>query len=77
MPRAQRPHYHACDDCGTKTECSGTYEQNYDGWPEVVCSEVDVLGTEVVCDDCAITRQRQADADAAADERDDEATGGA
>lgn len=52
MPR-QRPHHHPCADCGVKTECPGSYEQNYDGWPEVVCSEVEVLGTEMLCDDCA------------------------
>jgi hypothetical protein len=52
----QRPHFHACDDCGAKTECPGTYEPNYDGWPEVVCSEVDVAGHPVVCDDCVALR---------------------
>jgi hypothetical protein len=68
----QRPHHHPCADCGGKVECPGSYEQNYDGWPEVVCSEVDVLGTEVVCEACEAKRHAQADADAAADERDDE-----
>lgn len=33
------PHHHPCAGCGAKTECGGTFEQNYDGWPEVICTE--------------------------------------
>ena len=34
-----RPHYHPCVECGTKVECSGEWEANYDGWPDPVCPE--------------------------------------
>lgn len=37
-----KPHHHPCGRCGAKTECGGVWEQNYDGWPEVVCSEFHV-----------------------------------
>jgi len=38
MPRV-KPHHHPCSVCGTKTECSGTWEENWDGTPEVICHE--------------------------------------
>lgn len=56
MPRV-RPHHHPCVDCGAKTECPGTWEENYDGEPEVICDEVDRRGYETVCNDCHEKRE--------------------
>jgi len=61
--RRQQPHHHACDDCGVKTECPGSYEENWDGWPEVVCTERDQRGAEIVCDDCHAKREAQGERD--------------
>ena len=30
-------HHHPCQMCGGKTECSGTWAENYGGRPAVVC----------------------------------------
>jgi len=38
MPRVP-VHHHKCADCGEKTECGGSWEENYDGSPEVICRE--------------------------------------
>lgn len=43
MPRC-KPHHHPCQTCGAKTECGGTWEENYDGWPEVICREFHLDG---------------------------------
>ena len=48
-----KPHHHKCDRCGTKTECGGTYEQNYDGWPEVVCIEQELWRGQWFCEECS------------------------
>ncbi len=47
-----KPHHHPCNRCGTKTECGGEYEQNYDGWPEVVCEEQEQWRGQWWCDYC-------------------------
>lgn len=61
MPQ-QKPHHHKCVDCGAKTECPGTFEQDWD--PETVyCTEVDKLHHETICDECYEERQRQVDAE--------------
>ena len=52
-----RPHHHPCAFCQVKTECGGTFEQNYDGWPEVVCVEYHVENRgDFLCEDCAALR---------------------
>lgn len=61
MPKVA-PHHHPCSDCQAKTECSGSWEENYDGWPAVICDEVDKRGYETLCEDCYEKRQK-ADAD--------------
>lgn len=61
----QRVHHHKCHDCGAKTECPGEWEQNYDGWPEVVCREFDQARSDFVCDDCHAKREAEAAADMA------------
>lgn len=54
------PHHHPCQDCGAKTECSGTWEENYDGHPEVICPEFHRAGGDLngdfVCERCYQTR---------------------
>ncbi len=56
--KSVRPHHHPCVDCGVKTECPGTWEENYDGEPAVICDEVDKRGYETLCDECSETRER-------------------
>lgn len=34
-----KPHTHPCRRCGERFECSGTWKQNYDGFPEVICED--------------------------------------
>lgn len=55
MPRVP-VHHHPCQDCGAKTECGGTWEENYDGFPEVICREWHqpngTINSDFVCDDC-------------------------
>ena len=47
-------HHHACDRCGVKVPCDGTWERNHDGWPEVVCDLYHVREDEGVryCEPC-------------------------
>jgi hypothetical protein len=62
------PHHHACQDCGVKTECPGTWEENYDGSPEVICPEFHQAGgfinPDFICDGCDWKRQDAAKAEA-------------
>lgn len=58
MPRVA-VHHHPCARCKVKTECGGTWEQNYGGDPDVLCDEyhyVDRSGLvqtrDFICDDC-------------------------
>lgn len=51
----QRAHTHPCQDCGTPVDCSGEWEQNHDGVPEVICREFHQHGginSDYRCDDC-------------------------
>lgn len=56
------PHHHPCQHCGAKTECSGTWEQNYDGFPEVICREFHLdggtLNADFLCETCAELEDR-------------------
>ena len=64
MPRV-KPHHHPCAGCGAKTECPGTWEENYDGMPEVICREYHVYVPFTChvcaalhpCDDCGKYRE--------------------
>ena len=60
MPRV-KVHHHPCQDCGAKTECGGTWEENYDGFPEVICREFHVLSggvnSDFICEGCAWKRE--------------------
>lgn len=53
-----RLHVHQCVDCGTPVDCDGTLEQNYDGWPEVVCDWVDGYLQTPLCESCDDARQQ-------------------
>ncbi len=63
MPRV-KPHHHPCMDCLAKTECPGTWEENYDGSPEVICPEFHMkdggINTDFVCEACQMKRDDQA-----------------
>lgn len=54
------PHHHPCKDCGKKTECPGTWEENYDGEPDVICPEWHMpngyTNPDFVCEDCDLNR---------------------
>jgi len=55
MPRC-KPHSHPCSVCGAKTECSGAWEENYDGEPAVICPEYHLpnvlLRYDFMCEGC-------------------------
>ncbi len=56
------PHHHKCADCGAKTECCGQLEDNYDGWPEIICVEYHLHATcdpnpDFICEACDWKRQ--------------------
>lgn len=56
MPRVA-PHHHPCQQCGKKVECGGSWEENYDGFPEVICAEFHLsngtLNPDFVCEECS------------------------
>jgi len=50
-------HHHPCQRCKAKTECFGQLEDNYDGWPEIVCLEFHMNAScdpnpDFLCDGC-------------------------
>lgn len=55
MPR-RAPHHHPCQECGATVECGGTWEDNYDGEPPVICPEFHqrggTLNRDWVCEAC-------------------------
>ena len=59
-------HHHLCVSCkAAKVACGGTWERNYDGFPESICTSYHLPNGEVnqkcLCEPC---RQKQAsDAD--------------
>lgn len=61
-------HHHACTDCGTKTPCSGTLEDNYDGEPPITCDDFHLsngtLNPDWVCDRCQGVRDDRVNAEA-------------
>lgn len=62
-----KPHHHPCQDCGVKTPCGGVYEENYDGFPAVICPEFHLAGGEInsswICDGCQWKRDDEAAAE--------------
>ena len=61
MTRRERPHLHACQRCGTQTECCGEQEPNHDGFPVVTCRNFHLEGGQVddtfMCAACAEAEQ--------------------
>ncbi len=54
-----KAHGHPCQFCGARVECSGTWLENYDGEPPVICDAYHLPGgalAEVICDDCEDAR---------------------
>lgn len=37
-------HTHTCPTCRTEYDCGGELKQNFDGWPEVVCTRYHLRG---------------------------------
>jgi hypothetical protein len=68
MRRYAKPHHHPCADCGSKTPCDGLWEQNYDGFPEVICPEYHgtdgTLNPEFICEACEWAREDRVVAEA-------------
>lgn len=63
MPKVA-PHHHPCQICHAKTECGGTWEENWDGFPDVICREFHQAGgfvnPDFSCEDCeALTEAEQ------------------
>ena len=52
MARKPAAHRHVCDQCGESYSCTGTLEENYDGFPEVICVAYHERG-ERTCEACA------------------------
>lgn len=47
------PHTHPCQNCGEPVDCEGDLEENYDGYPEVVCRAYHVYGgCHILCPEC-------------------------
>lgn len=54
-------HFHKCADCGSKTPCSGTLEDNFDGDPPITCEEFHLsdgtLNPDWICERCQHRRE--------------------
>ena len=51
--RTRPRHWHPCERCHVTVECSSDLEENYDGWPEVVCPDYDMHShDDWFCEDC-------------------------
>ena len=46
MGRRAHYHNHKCQRCHLKYLCDGELEENYDGWPEVICYTYHVAGRD-------------------------------
>jgi hypothetical protein len=61
-------HFHACQDCGAKTPCTGTLADNFDGEPPIICEEFHrmdgTLNPAFICERCEYLREDQANANA-------------
>lgn len=56
-------HHHTCA-CGLRFPCSGQWERNYDGWPEVICTHYHVMDWRR-CERCLERCLEQAEEDQA------------
>lgn len=60
--RRHDEHHHTCSRCGHRYPCHGPLEQNYDGWPEVICLAYHE-GGETICEECGIDADEEREAD--------------
>lgn len=55
-------HHHACATCRKKTECGGSWEENYDGEPAVICREYHLtnrtINPEFLCERCYLAAEQ-------------------
>lgn len=62
-----KPHHHPCQRCGKKTECGGIFEQNVDGFPEIVCPEFHLsdgtINRDFICEACDEADERPTEDD--------------
>jgi len=61
-----RTHTHPCSHCKTPVECDGEPVQNYDGWPETICTAYHMDGGGIdtrYCEDCLRDDDLRHDAD--------------
>ena len=69
-------HTHPCQHCGAKVPCDAKLEQNYDGWPEVICPVFHLpggLNEDFVCEDCLVEHEHGRDFLEPEDDPEDEA----
>jgi hypothetical protein len=62
-----RLHSHPCEHCETPVECSGEFERNHDGFPEVICSDYHLRSgaiRDVFCESCEHAERLREAADA-------------
>lgn len=56
-------HHHPCQQCRIKTPCDGTWEENYEGVPSVICRAFHLDGGTVnpnfLCEDCTPAWRKQ------------------
>lgn len=65
-------HSHPCSHCQTPVDCNGGEEQNYDGWPDVICVTYHIDNhADVLCDDCLRDEDLRHDADMEQNEPED------
>ena len=50
--RRHREHSHPCRSCGAKVPCRGRLIRNYDGFPEVICSDYHERYIRPECEAC-------------------------
>lgn len=62
--RHQPDHSHPCQHCHVQTDCDGDLEQNYDGWPEVICVQFDTQNhADFLCVECRKAEDGPMDSD--------------
>lgn len=53
---SRRGHTHPCSRCDRDVPCSGEWESNYDGFPEVICAHYHLESgrtAQPLCEECA------------------------
>jgi len=59
-------HHHPCQSCQVKLECGGTWTENYDGFPDVICPEFHrpggTINQDFLCEECQLKAEASAPA---------------